>query len=1022
MSIAELSVRRHVLALMASVSIVLFGWIALGRIGVDRYPPIEFPIISVTTVLPGANPDIVDASITGIIESAVNAIPGIDFLQSTSSPGVSTVIITFELDRDIDAAFTEVQARVNQVLRLLPRDAETPVVQKVEFGVAPVVWLSLSGDRSLKELNRYARNIIKKRLETIDGVGQVIIGGERRRTIRVELDPAAMFALGVSVSDLREAFAREHVSFPGGFLVDGDRERLIKLDLEFHSAEALAEMPIRHREGATIRLKDFATVIDGLADLRQIARFNGRPTVGIGVVKIANANTVAVVEAVRERIEREIRPQLPAGMQIEYAVDEAGPIREIVRALYEHLIEGTLLAALVVFLFLRDLRSTLIIAISIPVSLLGAIAALYFGGYTFNTMTLLALLLLIGVVVDDSIVVLENVFHKLEGGERDREHAAIRGTEEVFFAVSAASLTLVSIFAAVLFLGGIIGRFFESFAVVVTVGVLVSWFVSLTLTPMLASRVLRLPERHGRLYLALERGFAATEALYRRLLDWGLGHRGKVVLLTLLALGSAVPMFAIIPKEFASPPDDGRFVINFRTPLGTSIEASSRALDRIEAELRRIPEVQGYFSAIGLGSVGQVSRGIVFVTLSPREARHRSQNEVIEEVRERLSGLPGVLGFVSPPSVVAGQRGEPLQFALVGPELSGVGAQAAALRKRLAAEPGFERLDLDLQLELPQLDFVFDRARAAELGVSAADLAFAVNLLAGGVDIAKFNDDPGDGERYEIRAKAREGTMSNPSELGFILLRGRDGEFVRLDALARPREILGPAVIQRFELRYAALFYVNPSVPLEVAVERLFAIAAETLPPGYEVRLIGQAREFQATAAYVQFAFLLALALVYIVLSSQFNSLRQPLVVMLAQPLAVIGGLALLLLTGTSLNIFSMIGMVLLVGLVAKNSILLIDLTNQLRAQGLSVDEALRSACPRRLRPVLMTSVTVILALLPAAIGAGAGADVNAPLAIAVIGGMVSSTLLTLVVVPAVYSLVEGALERRFRRAGRGSG
>lgn len=1016
MTISELSIRRHVLAVMANLTLVLFGVIAFQRIGVDRFPPIEFPIVSVTTVLPGANPDIVDASITGIIESAVNSIPGIDFVQSTSSPGVSNVTVTFLLSKNIDVAFTEVQSKVNQVLRQLPRDIEPPVVQKLEVGASPVMWLSLQGDRTLQQLNQYARNVVKKRLETIDGVGQILLGGERRRTIRVELDLDRMAALSISPGDIRAAFASEHVQFPGGFLVDRGTEQLIKLDLEFHSAEALGEMVVRFRDGAAVRLRDIAHVEDGLADMRQIARFNGTPTVGIGIVKVSNANTVAVVDEVQRRLDAEIRPQLPPGMTLKLAVDQAGPIREIVKALQEHLVEGTLLAALVVWLFLRSFRSTLIIALSIPVSLLGAVAVMYFLGYTFNVMTLLALLLLIGVVVDDSIVVLENIFRHREDIEPDAEKAAINGTRQVVFAVTAASLTLVSIFAAVLFLGGIIGRFFESFAVVVTVGVLASLFVSLTLTPMLCSRYLTVSKKHGRVYTVLERVFERMDTAYARTLRAALTHRWKVVAITLAVVASSAWFFAAVDKEFSPEEDEGRFVINFRAPLGTGIEHTDRALRQIEALLADKPEVATYFSAIGLGAVGQVNRGIVFVRMVDRSERSVSQQALIRRVRGELAQIPGVLAFASPPSIVSGQRGEPLQFAVVGPDLAGVGEHAQKLLAALQEVDGMGRLDLDVQLDLPQVDVGIDRIRTAELGLSASDVAFAVNMLAGGVDLAKFNDDPGDGERYDIRVKAADGQLATAADLRRIYLRAEDGALVRFDTVAEPLEILGPAVITRLELQYSALYFGTPTMPLGDAVTAIFERAAEILPLGYQVRLIGQAREFEATTGYIAFAFGLALVLVFMVLASQFNSLVQPLIVMVAQPLAVIGGLLALWLTGMTLNIFSMIGMVLLIGLVAKNSILLVDLANQLRTEGRGVDEALLEACPIRLRPVLMTSLTVVLALTPAALGLAAGADTNAPLAVAVIGGMISSTLLTLVVVPAVYSLVESAFERRQRR------
>ena len=1018
MKLAELSVRRHVLAFMASAVFVLFGLVAYDRIGVDRFPRVEFPVISITTVLPGANPDIVDASVTNIIETAVNSVPGIDNIQSRSSPSVSNVVLTFELSKDIDVAFTEVQAKVNQVLRQLPDDADPPVVLKVEVGASAVIWLALQGDRTTQQLNQYARQVIKKRLETVQGVGQVLIGGERRRNIRVNLDLDRMAALGVTAQDVRNAFRAEHVQLPGGFLVSGQTESLIKLDLEYHSPEALGEMIVRYADGAPVRLRDVSTVEDGLADDRQIIRFNGEPTVGIGIVKVSNYNTVQLVEDIKRRLDEQVIPQLPPGLTIKVSTDDSVPIKKIVAALEDHLVEGTILAGLVVWFFLRSFRSTVIIATAIPVSLLGAIAVMYFLGYTFNQMSLLGLLLLIGVVVDDAIVVLENVYRRLEEEPGlDRRTAAIEGTEQVGFAVVAASLTLVSIFGSVLFLEGIVARFFQSFAVVVTVGVMVSLFVSLTLTPMLCSRFLEVSQKHGPVYRFFDRLLDGMDALYRRLLGWTLEHRGKVLVATLLVVLSSGFFFAQVGKDFIPEEDDGRFNVSFRAPLGTSRAGMDELLTEIDETIRRHPEVTSVFIGVGFGGIAQVNSGMAFVNMVPRNERDVNQREFIQRLQAELSQIPGVLAFASVPSPIGGMRGEQLQFAIVGPELDSVASLSRELARRLGQEPALGRIDLDLQLDLPQIRLEVDRVRAADVGLSTADVAYAVNMLAGGVDIAKYNDDPGDGDRYDIRVKAADGEIVSADDLQRIFLRTPGGQMVRLDTIATAVDIVGPAVINRFGLQYAANFYSNPTMPLGAAVERVRAETAELLPPGYSMELQARAREFAKTSGYVRLALMLALALVYIVLASQFNSFLQPLIVMTAQPLAVVGGLFALWITGTTLNMISMIGLILLMGLVAKNSILLVDLTNQLRDAGRAADDALREACPVRLRPVLMTSLTVILALLPAALGLGAGADTNGPMAIAVIGGMVSSTLLTLVVVPAVYSLVEQGLRRIQRRS-----
>lgn len=1016
MTLPELSIKRHVLAYMISAVMLLFGLIGYQRIGVDRFPEIEFPLIAVTTVLPGASPEIVDASITNIVESAVNSVPGIDFIQSESSPGISTVVITFKLTKDIDIAFNEVQAKVNQNLRQLPLDAEPPVVAKVEVGASPIMWLSLTGDRTLQQLNQYANNVIRKRLETIDGVGAVQIGGRRARTIRVNLDLDKMAANAVTAQDIQKAFQTEHAQFPGGFLVSGSTELLVKLDLEFHTPEDLSQMIVRYADGAPIRLRDVSNVEDGLSDFRSMARYNGQDNVGIGVVKITGSNTVAIIDEVNKRLEEQIIPQLPPGLNIQVASDDSELIRDIVKSLQDHLVEGALLAALVVLLFLRSWRGTIIISLAIPISLLAAVATIYLAGYTFNTMTLLALLLLIGVVVDDSIVVLENVHRHRQEINPDPEGAAISGTNEVFFAIVATTLTLVSIFASVIFLGGIIGRFFESFAVTVTVGVIASSIVSLTLTPVLCARFLRIRREEasrGKVYHALDQFFTRMNSGYERVLAYSLANRWRVLGFAGLVVLSSGFFFADIQKEFMPEEDEGRFVVFFRAPLGTGIETTERYMTDIENLLGSYDSIRSYFTTIGLGTASEVNRGLAFVRLKDQSERDKSQQEILTEIRQGLRSVPGVIAFAAPPSIVGGQRGEPLQFALKGTDLNTVAELAGELQRRLQQVEGMSAVDLDLEMNLPQLAVDVDRVQAADAGVASAEIAFAVNMLVGGIDIARYNDEPGDGERYDIRVKAADGQITTSDDLNRIMIRGEDGQMFRFDQLASVREALGPAVITRFDLNYSANFYSNPDIALGAAIEAINAIADEILPLGYEIALKAEAREFEQTLTYVIFAFGLATVLVFMVLSSQFNSFLQPLIIMTAQPLAVIGGVFLLWLTNNSLNIYSMIGMVLLVGLVAKNSILLVDLTNQYRASGQGIDEALSKACPIRLRPVLMTSLTVILALLPPALGWGAGSDTNGPLAIAVIGGMLSSTLLTLVVVPAAYSLLEGRLAQQ---------
>lgn len=1023
MNLPEFSVKNHVMTYMLSLVLILFGVISYNRIGIDRLPAIEFPMLSVSTVLQGADPTIIDASITNTIESAVNSVSGIETIQSSSLPGVSVVMVQFDLDKNVDTAFNEIQAKINEVIRLLPNNVETPIVKKVEIGGAPIMWLSFQGNRTLQQLNVYAKNVIKKRLETVTGVGNIIIAGERRRTIRVQLDIQRMTGLGVAVDDVIAAFQQEHIKLPGGFITDKMLEQQLKLDLEYHNLQDLKDLIVSYRGQLPVHLYEIATIEDGLADYRRFASYNGEPAVGLGIVKISGANTVAIIEEVKHRLDEEIVPQLPDGVALNIVVDDASLITAIIKGLQSHLLEGTLLAALVVLLFLKNFRATLIVATAIPVSLLGSVAAIYFAGYTFNTMTMLGLLLLIGVVVDDAIVVLENIFRKMEEdpGTAPEVHA-VEGTSQVMFAILAATLTLVSLFGAVAFMEGIIGRFLGSFATVVVFGVMVSLFVSITLIPMLCARFLRIKKRHGFIYKTLEAVLSGIDWIYKKLLGFSLNHRLIVIFMAGMVVYSSGWFMGQLGKGFMPEEDQGRFIVSIKTPLGSSIDYTRDRLTKVEESLSGFDVIHGLFSTIGTGDRGQVNQGEIYVSLKPRELRTQHQTQIIESVRKELAKIPGIKAFAAPVPTVGGQRGEPLQFVLKGPDLDRVASLSNELVKRLEQNPVIGPMDTNLQLEMPELKLIPNREKSRNAGLTSYHVANALRVLVGGMDVAKYNDEPGDGERYDIRLKAKPGSVAEIKDLQSIYLRNRNNKLVRLDTVANFESGIGPATIGRYNLQYATTFYATPTIPEGDASVIVLEEAASLLPTGYKVELIGRAKEFKKTAGYIVFAFVTGIILIYMTLASQFNSFIQPLIVMVAQPLAIIGGIFGLWLGHHSLNIYSMIGLVLLVGLVAKNSILLIDLTNQFRAQGKSIDQALREACPQRLRPILMTSFTVILSMIPAAIGAGAGSDTNAPLAVAVIGGMFSSTMLTLVVVPAVYSLVEHGLENikqwRHKKAG----
>lgn len=1040
MNLSEISIRQHVLAWMISLLIVVFGWMSYDKIGIDRFPAVEFPIISITTGLLGANPDIMDASITSVIESNVNGLAGIEHIQSKSSAGVSQVYITFQLEKNIDVAFNEVQAKVNQMLNQLPTDTQPPIVSKMQAGGAPVIWYALQGDRTTQQLNQYAKLIIQKKLETINGVGQVVIGGQQKREIRIQLDIEKMNAYGLSVLEIIEAINKEHIQLPGGFLTHGQSEYVIKLDEEFHQLSEIKKLPISRRGDTVIHLEDVAQVNDSIANQRQLARFNGQATIGIGLIKTSGSNTVSIVREADLRVAEQILPYLPPGVEMHKASDDAEFIELMVSALESHLITGTLLTALVMWFFLKSVRATLIISFSIPVSMLGAVAAMHFLGYTFNTMTLLALLLLIGVVVDDSIVVLENIHRLAEEKAGDIKKIAIEGVRQVQLAVVAASLTLVSIFAAVLFMDGIIGRFFKEFGVVVTVGVMISLLVSLTLVPMLASRYLLVkskkqtdtPEggseplqpvalsRFGlfkkRLGAWQDKVLTGLESVYLNLLKKVLQQRKKTLLFSLLFIVIAGAQITQVGKSFMPKEDQGQFIVSFKTPLGSSMEYSLSRLDRLEKALLQDVSVKTVFSTIGGGATQLINEGRIVVSLKPFAERDDHMTQIMLRLSKVFDDTPGVKAFPAPLPMMSDQRGDPLRFVLQGDDLPLLAQTSTDFLEKLRTQPKLGDMDLELQLNQSQISFEIDRHKATLYGLDTQAIAQSINVLAGGINVGKYSDATSDGERYDLRLDAAQGQLTKASDLSKIYIKSNRGKLVSLDTVATLKSEPGAAIIPRHDLSYAGMFYGNPSVSLGESVKLVKQQAEGFLPNGVQLKMTGQAAEFKKTAHYIQIALFLSVILVYMVLASQFNSFVQPMIIMLALPFAIVGGIVGLAVTNMGLNIFSMVGLVLLMGLVAKNSILLVDLTNQkLKEKGSSdnaVYQSLIEACPQRLRPVLMTSITVVVTMLPSAIGWGAGSDANAPLAVAVIGGMVTSTLMSLIIIPVAYSLVYDAQGR----------
>ena len=1020
MSLPEVSVRRFVFAVMINLVIVLFGLISVNRISIDRSPDIDFSLISVTTVLPGANPDVVDSSVTNIIEGAVNSIPGIDDVRSRSAPGVSNVFIQFLLEKDLDIAFNEVQSKVGQINSQLPDDTETPIISKIETGEIPIIWLALRGNRTLQDLSVYAKNVVKRKLETINGVGSVVIGGEQERNIRVNLNFDRMSAFGITVQDIVMAFRNEHIKLPGGFLIDNSKEDLLKLDLESHNVEEIENIIVTYDRNRAIKLKDIAEVKDDVRDLRSMGRFNGDPSIGIGVTKIRGENTVEIIEKVKAKIKSEIEPTLPAGITLDINTDDSSYIYELISGLGQNIFIGFIIASLIVLLFLRSYSSMAIVSITIPVSLFGAIFIMYAFGLTLNTMTMLALLLLIGIVVDDAIVVLENAQRNLnEDTPAERIRASIIGANEVFLPIVSSTLVLVALFTVVFFMEGIAARFFSSFGIVVSTGVIVSTFVALTLTPTLASKFLKTKKESNRIFDGFNQKFNIFENRYREMIKWSLSEKKKVLSYAGFFVALSFVGFTQLSGGFFPEEDEGQFTITVKTPVGTGIDYTNDRLSVVEGLLEEYEDIESYFTIMGSGIESQaVNIGVIYVRLTPSNIRGYKQYELIPILRERLNKIPGIKAFPAPMSFASGTRGEAMQFTVSGPELNILNESINTFLSKLAETPELGDVDSSIELNLPQVSLEINRELASEMGLSTRLIAEAANIFAGGIDVARFNDAVGDGERYKVRLKG-EYDMS-VDDLDKIYLRTPSKELVRLDTVAKFKATVGPSEITRLDRMYSAYFYSDPTTSLSNAIQLIEDAAAETLPVGYEVGFFARAKEFKRTSNQMLFAFLTGLILVYMVLASQFNSFRQPLIVMISQPLAVIGGTLGIWIVGSDLNIFSMTGLVLLTGLVAKNSILLIDRTNQERQKGLEIDEALLSACPRRLRPILMTSLTLILAMMMPALGIGSGVELSQPLAIAIVGGMISSTFLSLVIVPIIYSWAEKRkLRKRLYNLGR---
>ena len=1005
MILSDLSIRRPVFASMVSVAIVLFGIIGYRELAVREYPDVDPPLISVFTALPGANPQVVESAVTDVLEEELSTVPGIRTLTSSSAEQSSNISIEFQLDRDVEAAAQDVRDKVARVRNRLPQDVLEPVIAKQEADALPFLWLALSGDNvDLLRLSDVADRMVKARLQTISGVGNVIIGGERRYAMRVWLSTAALAARQLTVQDVEAAILSRNVEIPAGRIESSRREFSVRSLGELKTPAEFSELVVANQGGQLVKLRDIGRVELGPQDDRSALRFMSKPAVGVGVVRQSKSNMVEVAEHVRAEVPS-IQQSLPPGVKLEVAFDQAVFVKRSILEAQETLVLAAGLVVAIIFFFLRNVRSTIIPGLAIPVSIIGTFAIMYFLDFSINNLTLLALTLAIGIVVDDAIIVLENAYRHQEELDEEPETAALEGSREIGFAVIATTIALVAVFAPLAFLKGNTGRLFNEFGVAVAGSVILSGLVALTLTPMLCAKILRVPKEHGPVFRVFERGFDAVTNGYARTLRWALGARGLVLGGALAMVVLSVFIFRSLKREFIPAEDRGEFSAAIIAPEGSTLASTDEAMRAAEAILAKTPDVMNYFSVTG-GFSGSTARGFIFIRLKPWDERTRTVTDVLNEVRPQFMQIPGAFVFANNPPAFGG-FGAPVQFVVRHPNFEQLTRGMDSMLARARQIKGLVNVDTDLRVNKPEVLVAFDRDRAEDLGVPVRDVASTMQTLLGGRRNGTFTRE---NKLYDVLVQLDPSERATPSDVSGLYVRGRDGQLVQLSAVTKVNETVGPRSLAHYDrVRSATLTaQLAPGYTLGEAIDALTAISAEVLPTGSSYRLGGESRELEESGSSLYFAFVLAIAVVFMVLASQFESLVHPLTVLLAVPLAVTGALATLWLAGSTINLYSQIGMILLIGLVTKNSILLVEYANQLKERGLAPAQAILESGRIRLRPILMTSVSTITGALPIALGLGAGSISRRPLGYAIVGGVLVSTLLTLFLVPAAWLLVEG--------------